>query len=63
MTSRPLNRGLKPTATFAESLRDKERPTYDPYHEGNYSPRFVYKDQGGALGYRLSPRWGLFWRN
>jgi hypothetical protein len=42
MTSRPLNRGLKPTATFAESLRDRERPTYDPYHEGNYSPRFVY---------------------
>jgi hypothetical protein len=26
--SRPLNRGLKPTATFAASLRDRERPTY-----------------------------------
>ena len=27
MTSRPLNRGLKPTATFAKSLRDRETPT------------------------------------
>ena len=62
ITSRPSNRGLKPTATFAKSLRDRERPTYDPYHEGNYSPRDVYKDQGGALGYLMSPRRGLLLR-
>jgi hypothetical protein len=52
-TSRPLNRGLKPTATFAKSLRDRERTTYDPYHEGNCSSRDVYKDQGVAQGWYI----------